>query len=97
MHDLIVDRHIREPLDGDARALTDTFAERDATAGHVGTGAQGCGTLFEFVTQHLERCNELVLVRRFGIWLGRRLLRHAVDCTTGPYCPAGASRRGTPS
>ena len=50
MHDLIVDRNVGEPLDGDARALTDTLAERNAAARHVGTGAKNRCTSFEIVT-----------------------------------------------
>ena len=83
VHDLIVNGDIRESLDGDARALAHTFAERDPPARHVRAGAKRSRTMFELVPHGFEGCDEFVGARRFGVRLWSWRHRHAVDCTTG--------------
>jgi hypothetical protein len=87
-NDLIVNRDIGESLDGDARALADPLAERNATAWHVRTRSKRGRTLFEIVTQRLERSNEFVPVGQLIIGLGCGCRTHAADCRSG-----GTARR----
>ena len=52
---VIVNRDISESLDSDARALTNPFAERNATTRHVRTRSKRGSTALEIVAQRLEQ------------------------------------------
>jgi hypothetical protein len=54
LHDLIVNRDVSESLDGDARAFTDAFAERNATTRDGRTRSKRGSTAFEIVAHRLE-------------------------------------------
>ena len=83
LNDLIVNRDVGEPLDGDARSLAHPLAERDAAARHIGTRAEGGGPAVEFVTKGVESINEgFPPVQVIRSRSGR--LTHPVDCSGAP-------------
>jgi hypothetical protein len=52
--DLVVDRHVGEPLDGNARAFAHPLSERDATTRHIRTDRRRSAA-FEIGVQLVEQ------------------------------------------